>query len=80
MRNKFNKFSNDLNIKLIKGTINNTLYVKNNADNGEYLVTNLIDSNLQNKFIAFCLESPFRRISFSSYVDIEAIKIISRNK
>ena len=33
----FNKFSNDLNIKLIKGNRNFILYMKNYINNGENL-------------------------------------------
>ena len=34
---KFNKLSNDLNIKLLKGTRNSIFYMKDYIDNGENL-------------------------------------------
>ena len=34
---KFNKLSNNLNIKLIKGTRNSILYIKDYINNGENL-------------------------------------------
>ena len=36
-----------------------------------------IDSSFKNKLVAYCLELPFGIISFSSYVNIETINIIS---
>ena len=69
---KFNKFSNDQNIK---GTKNKISYMKKYINNGEYLKTKPIDSNLKNKCIAYCPELPFGILCFSSYVDIEAMKL-----
>ena len=54
-KGKLNKFSNDLNIKLIKGNKNFILYMK------EYVLIMVrilekkpIDSSFKNKQIAFC--------------------------
>lgn len=74
---KFNKFSIDLNIKLIKAAKNNVSYAKKYIDNGEYLEAKPIDSNIKNKSIAYSLELLFGMLSFSSYVHIEVMKIIS---
>ena len=38
------------------------------------------DSTLKNKGIAYCFELPFAIISFSSYVKIETMNIISSDK
>ena len=45
--------------------------------NGENLKIKPTDSNLKNKCIAYCLELPFGILSFSCYVNIEAMNIIS---
>ena len=52
---KFNKLCDNLKIKLIKGTKSNISYMKKYIDNGEYLETKPIDSNLKNKYIAYFL-------------------------
>ena len=36
-----------------------------------------IDSGLKNKRIGYCLELPFKIISFSRYINIKTINIIS---
>ena len=74
---KFDKFSRDLNIRLTKRTKNNISYMKKYIDNREYLETKPVDSNLKRKFIGYCLGLPFGILSFSSYLDIEVMKIIS---
>ena len=51
---KFNKLSNDLKIKSVKGTRNSFLLMKNYINNGINLNKNSIDSSLKNKQIAFC--------------------------
>ena len=52
---KFNKLCDNLKIKLIKRTKSNISYMKKYIDNGEYLETKPIDSNLKNKYIAYFL-------------------------
>ena len=74
---KFNKLSNDLNIKLIEGTNSTISYIKDYINNGENITIDPIDSSLKNKCIAYCPELSFGILSFSSYVDIEAMNIIS---
>ena len=74
---KFNKWSNDLNIELIEETNGTISYTKDYINNGENLKIKPIDSNLKNKYIAYCLELLFGILSFSRYVNIEAINIIS---
>ena len=51
---KFNKLSNDINSKLIKGTKNSILYMKDYINNGENLNKKPIDLSLKNKQIDFC--------------------------
>ena len=43
----------------------------------EKILTKPIDLSLKNKQIAFSCELPFGILSFSSYIDIEAVNIIS---
>ena len=74
---KFNKLSNNLNIKFIQGTGNSILYMKDYINNKKKINRNLIDLGLENKQIAFCAELPFGLLSFFSYVDIEAMNVIS---
>ena len=67
---KFNKLSNDLNIKLIKEDRNFILNIKNCINNGKALNKKPINLRIKNKQIAFCSNSPFGTLSFLSYVDI----------
>ena len=48
-KSKFNKLSNDLNIKLIKRNRNFILYIKNYINNGENLRKKPIDLSIKNK-------------------------------
>ena len=63
-KTKFDKLSNNLNIKLIKGPRKSILYIKDYVNNGENLTIDPIDSSLKIKCIAYCLESPFGILSF----------------
>ena len=74
---KFNILSNDLNIKLIKGTRNSIFYMKEYINNGENLKIKPTDSNLKNKCIVYCPELPFEILYFPSYLDIKVMNIIS---
>ena len=74
---KFNKLSHYLNIKLIKGNRNFILYIKDYINNGKNLNKKPIDLSIRNKQIAFCSNLPFGILSFSNYVDIKAVNIIS---
>ena len=74
---KINTGSNDLNTKLIEGTNGTVSYMKDYINNGENLKIKPIDSNLKNRYIAYCFELHFEILSFSSNVDIKAINIIS---
>ena len=51
--------------------------MKNYIKNGENYNKKPIDLSFKNKQIAFCPELPFGLLSFSSYVDIKAMNIIS---
>ena len=53
--------------------------MKDYIDDGENLKTKPIDLSIKNKQIAFCPELPFGILSFSRFVDIEAMNIISFN-
>ena len=74
---KFNKLSNGVNIKLIKGNRNFILYTNNYINNGKNLNEKPIDLSIKNQKIAFCSNLPFGMLSFSNYVDIESMNTIS---
>lgn len=71
------EFSNDLKIKLMKGTISNILYIKKCINKGEYLETKSIVSNPKNKCGGHSPELPFGIFYFCSYIGIETMKIVS---
>ena len=73
---KFNKLSNDLNIKLIKGNRNFMLYMTKIINSGENLRKKSIDVSIQTKQMAFYSDLPFGILSLSSYVNIESTNII----
>ena len=50
---KFNKLSNDVNIKLIKGTKNTILYMEDHINNGKNLRKKPADLSFKNKEISF---------------------------
>ena len=72
----FNKLSNYLNIKLIKGNRSFIFYMKDYINNEESLNKRPIDLSIKNKQVAFSSNLPFGILSFSSYVDIETMNII----
>ena len=74
---KFNKLSNDLNMKLIKGNRKFILDMKSYINNGENLRKKTYWIIIKNKQIACCSILLFGIVSFSSYVDIESMNIIS---
>ena len=53
--------------------------MKKYIDNVEKLNKKSFDLNLKNKQRAFCSNLPFGILSFSSYVDIKSMNIISSN-
>ena len=67
---KFNKLSNDLNIKLINGWELYISLIKKNIDNGKNLKIKTVGYSIQNKQIAFCSKLPFGILSFNRYLDI----------
>ena len=73
----FNKFANNLNIKLIKWPkiciFNPTEYISN----GKNIKIKPIDSSLKGKCIAYCFGLAFGIISPSCYVNTETMNIIS---
>ena len=76
-KGKYNKLSNDVNIKLIKGNRNVIIYTNNYINNGKNLNEKPIDLSIKNKKIAFYSNLPFGMLSFSSYVDIESMNTLS---
>ena len=67
---KFNKLSNDLNIKLINGSELYISLIKKNINNGKNLKIKTVGYSIQNKQIAFCSKLPFGILSFNRYLDI----------
>lgn len=63
---KFNKLSNDLDMKLIKGNRNFILYMKSYINNGENLGKKPIYLSIKNKQIVHCSNLFFGKLSFSS--------------
>ena len=53
-KSKFNKLSNKLNIRLIKGYRKDTKYMVDYIDKGEKLTKIPIDLNIKNKFMGYC--------------------------
>ena len=76
-KGKYNKLSNDVNIKLIKGNRNVIIYSNNYINNGKNLNEKPIDLSIKNKKIAFYSNLLFGMLSFSNYVDIESMNTIS---
>ena len=76
---KFNKFANNLDIKVIKGHKNCILSTAEYISNGKILKIKLkhIDLNFKDKCRAYCSELPFGRISPSSYINIKTVNVIS---
>ena len=79
---KFNKLSNDLNIKLIKRTKHSFLYMKDYINNGGNFNKNPIDLSLKSRKTASCHELPFEILSLyymntiSSDVEINEYKLL----
>ena len=76
-KGKYNKLSNDVNIKLIKGNRNVIIYTNNYINNGKNLNEKPIDLSIKNTKISFYSNLPFGMLSFSNYVDIESMNTIS---
>ena len=64
-------------MRLLKGTKNSILNIAEYISNGKNLKIKPIDSSFKNKCITYFFELPFGIISFSSYVNIETMNIIS---
>ena len=48
----------------------------NYINKGKNLIKRLIDLSSKNKWMAYCSELPFGILSYSSYRDLEKIKIV----
>ena len=70
-KNKFNKLSNSLYIKLIKEDKKNIQYMVDYLNKGKKLKIKPIDLSNKNKCMAYCCESPFGILSYSSYIDLK---------
>ena len=71
---EFKKLSDDLNVKLLKGTRSSIFYMKDYIDNGENLKIKPIVLKTKK---TFSLGLPFGILSFSSYVDIEETNFLN---
>ena len=69
------KLSNSLNVKLIKGDRKNIQYLVDYINKGENLIKRPIDLSNKNKCMASCSELPFGILSYSSYIDLEKMKM-----
>ena len=77
---KFNELSNSMSIELINGLRLYSFLMKKNIDNEKNLkikTVEIVDSSIQNKEIAFSSDLPFGILSFTSYLDIKSMNIIS---
>ena len=79
-KSKFNKLSNSLNIKLIKGDEKDIQYMIDYINKGKNLKTKSIDSSNKNKCVAYRGELPFRILFYCRYIDLEKLKIVSCKK
>ena len=69
------KLSNSLNVKLIKGDRKNIQYLVDYINKGENLIKRPTDLSNKNKCMAYCSELPFGILSYSSYIDLEKMKM-----
>ena len=74
---KFNKLSNSLNIKLIKGDKKNIQYMVDYINKGKKLQMKPIYLSNKNKCTAYCSKLPSEILSYSSYIDFEKMKTVS---
>ena len=74
-KSRFNKLSNSLYIKLIKGDKRDIQYMVDCINKDENLVKRPVDLSNKNKCMAYCSELPLGILSYSSYTDLEKVKI-----
>ena len=74
---RFNEFSNNLNIKLVKRPKNYIIYMAEYITTGKNLKIRRIYLSLKDKYMAYCFDLLFGIISPFSYVNIETMNIIS---
>ena len=74
--NNENEFSNG-SANLVQSHSKDINYVVNQINRGEKFRETPIDSNIKNKFIAYCYELPYRMLDESSYIDLNKMKIVS---
>ena len=76
MKSDFSKLSSSLNIKLINEDKKNIQYMVDYINKGENLIKRPIDISNKDKCVAYCSELPFGILSYSSYIDLENMKIV----
>ena len=74
---KFDKLSNDLSIKLIKGSNEAILLIPESITNRKNLTIDPIDSSSKNKTGLYSNELPFGILSLNSFLNIETMNVIS---
>ena len=74
---KFNNLSNSLNIKVIKRYKKNIQYMIDYINKGKFLKIKPIDLSNKSKCMAYCSELLYGLLSYSSYADLEKMKVVS---
>ena len=74
---KFDKLSNDLSIKLIKGSNEAILLIPESITNRKNLTIDPIDSSSKNKTVLYSNELLFVILSLNSFLNIETMNVIS---
>ena len=74
---KFNNLSNSLNIKVIKRYKKNIQYMIDYINKGKFLKIKPIDLSYKSKCMAYCSELLYGLLSYSSYADLEKMKVVS---
>ena len=74
---KFDKLSNDLSIKLIKGSNEAILLIPESITNRKNLTIDPIDSSSKNKAVLYSNELLFVILSLNSFLNIETMNVIS---
>ena len=74
----FEKLSNSLNIRLIKGKkkdILETKYMVDYINSGRNRVKKLIDLSIKKEFMVYCSELSFGILSYYSYINLAKMKM-----
>ena len=76
-KGKFSELSNSLNTKQIKGYKKDIQYVVGYINKGKNFKIKRTDSSNKSKCMAYCSELPYGILSYSSYIDLGRIKVVS---